>query len=163
VDDDPNHTHYYIWRWFAQLSAGQNECIHHTVAGEEGNDIVLRDLDEDDYLRISSYDRTANRFIVLLARKDEDEDPEDIKISLPASIQVGARYNRDQLFIGEGFSNGDKVQVHWITEDIEPKTGYRKNLIMGDPATIEVANDELTFTIPASRRLSTLVFTPGSP
>ena len=163
VDDDPNHTHYYIWRWFAQLSAGQNECIHHTVAGEEGNDIVLSDLDEDDYLRISSYDRTANRFIVLLARKDEDEDPEDIKISLPASIQVGARYNRDQLFIGEGFSNGDKVQVHWVTEDIEPKTGYRKNLIMGEPATIEVANDELTFTIPASRRLSTLVFTPSSP
>ena len=20
VEDDPNHTHYYIWRWFAQLS-----------------------------------------------------------------------------------------------------------------------------------------------
>ena len=40
VSDDPNHTHYYIWRWFAQLSAGQNECIHHAIAGEEGNDIL---------------------------------------------------------------------------------------------------------------------------
>ena len=31
-----------------------------------------------DYIRASSYDRTANRFIVLIARKDEDDDPQTI-------------------------------------------------------------------------------------
>jgi hypothetical protein len=163
VNDDPNHTHYYIWRWFAQLSAGQNECIHHTIAGEEGNDIIFSKIDEDDYLRISSYDRTANRFIVLLARKDEDEDPEDIEITLPASIQMGARYNRDDLFIGEGFTEGEDVHIKWITEDIEPKTGYRKNLTSGEPLSVEVKGDQLTFSIPSARRLTTVVLVPSKP
>ena len=163
VDDDPNHTHYYLWRWFAQLSAGPNECIHHTIAGEEGNDIIFSEIDEDDYLRISSYDRTANRFIVLLARKDDDQDPEDIEITLPASIQMGARYNRDNLFVGEGFSEGEEVQVRWISEDIEPKTGYRKNLTTGEPATLQVQEDQFSFTIPSARRLTTLVFMPSKP
>jgi len=131
--------------------------------GEEGNDIIFSEIDEDDYLLISSYDRTANRFIILVARKDEDEDPEDIELTLPATIQRGARYNRDNLFVGEGFSEGEKVQVQWISEDIEPKTGYRKNLTIGKLETVEVKDDHLTFTIPSARRLTTLVFMPSKP
>jgi len=163
VNDDPNHTHYYLWRWFAQLSAGQNECIHHTIAGEEGNDIIFSENDEDDYLRISSYDRTANRFIVLLARKDEDEGPEDIEITLPASIQVGSRYNQDNLFVGEGFSEGEEVRARWITEDIEPKTGYRKNRMSGEASFIVGMDDQLSVRIPMSQRLSTIVFEVAKP
>ena len=158
VPDDPNHTHYYVWRWYAQLSAGQNECIHHAIAGEQDNDIILGDIDEEDYIRASSYDRTANRFIVLIARKDEDDDPQNLTVSIPASIQPGARYNRDNLFTSEGFSEGEKVRVKWISEDIEPKTGYRKNLISDDSSIIEVTDGLLTFLIPETRRLTTLVF-----
>ena len=76
------------------MSAGQNECIHHTLAGEEGNDLILSEVDEDDYMRASSYSRTK-RFIVLLARQ-ADEDPEGVTITLPATIQKGARYHRDE-------------------------------------------------------------------
>jgi hypothetical protein len=31
---DPNHLHYYVWRWFSQIAAGANEVIRHAVAGE---------------------------------------------------------------------------------------------------------------------------------
>ena len=33
-------------RWYAQLSAGQNECIHHAIA-EQDNDIIPGDIDEE--------------------------------------------------------------------------------------------------------------------
>jgi len=158
VPDDPNHTHYYVWRWFAQLSAGQNECIHHTIAGEEGNDIILSEVDEDDYMRASSYDRTNNRFIVLLARQEADEDPEDLTITLPATIQKGARYHRDEIFVGEGFSEGEEISVRWVSEDIEPRTGYRENKISSDPQFVVVTDGLLSIEIPESRRLTTVIF-----
>ena len=158
VPDDPNHTHYYIWRWFAQLSAGQNECIHHAIAGEQGNDITLNEVKDKDFMRMTSYDRTADRFIVLVARKKANGDPEDLKISIPATIQKGKRYNRDGQFVGEGFVEGEKVRVRWTTEDIEPKTGYRQNKKSGDSDLIEVKDGKLTFTIPESQRLTSIIF-----
>ena len=158
VPDDPNHTHYYIWRWFAQLSAGQNECIHHAIAGEEENDITLTEVDDRNFMRISSYDRTEDRFIVLVARRKAKRNPEDITISIPATIQKGERYNRDGKFVGEGFAEGEKVRVRWITEDVEPKTGYRQNRKSGDTDLIEVKNGKLTFRLPAANRLTSIVF-----
>jgi hypothetical protein len=158
VPDDPNHTHYYIWRWFAQLSAGQNECIHHAIAGEEGNDILLAEVDDEDFMRMCSYDRTEDRFIVLVARRKSNRDPEGMTISIPATIQKGKRYNRDNQFVGEGFSEGEKVRVRWTTEDVEPKTGYRQNMKYGETDFIEVENNKLTFSIPESRRLTSIVF-----
>ena len=158
VPDDPNHTHYYIWRWFAQLSAGQNECIHHAIAGEEGNDITLGEVKDKDFMRMSSYDRTADRFIVLVARRKANRDPEDLKISIPATIQKGKRYNRDGQFVGEGFVEGEKVRVIWTTEDVESKTGYRQNKKSRDTDLIKVKDGKLTFTIPESHRLTSIVF-----
>lgn len=158
VPDDPNHTHYYIWRWFAQLSAGQNECIHHAIAGEEENDITLTEVDDRNFMRISSYDRTEDRFIVLVARRKAKRNPEDITISIPATIQKGERYNRDGKFVGEGFAEGEKVRVRWTTEDVEPKTGYRQNRKSGDTDLIEVKNGKLTFRLPAANRLTSIVF-----
>jgi hypothetical protein len=158
VADDPNHTHYYIWRWFAQLSGGQNECVHHAVAGEEGNDIILTGVKDKDFMRMSSYDRTADRFIVLVAQRKEKKDPCELTISIPASIKKGARYNRDEKFVGEGFKEGEKVRVVWTTEDVEPKTGYRKNKISGDTNVVQVRDGKLTFSIPESRRLTSIVF-----
>ena len=158
VPDDPNHTHYYIWRWFAQLSAGQNECIHHAIAGEEGNDILLTEVDDEDFMRMCSYDRTEDRFITLVARRKANRDPEDMTISIPATIQKGKRYNQDNQFVGEGFSEGEKVRVRWTTEDVEPKTGYRQNMKYGKTDFIEVENGKLTFSISESRRLTSIVF-----
>ena len=158
VPDDPNHTHYYIWRWFAQLSAGQNECIHHAIAGEEKNDITLTEVDDRNFMRMSSYDRTEDRFIVLVARRKANRDPEDMTISIPATIQKGERYNRNNQFVGEGFAEGEKVRVRWTTEDVEPKTGYRQNRKSGDTELIEVKNGKLTFRLPAANRLTSIVF-----
>jgi len=158
VPDDPNHTHYYIWRWFAQLSAGQNECIHHTIAGEEGNDIILKESDAEEFMRMSSYDRTNDRFIILLARKEAEKETNNLTISLPATIQHGSRYNRDKMFTGEGFAVGEKIRVRWITEDIEPTTGYRKNSKYDESSLTVDTEGQLTFNIPVAQRLTTLVF-----
>jgi hypothetical protein len=158
VADDPNHTHYYIWRWYAQLSAGQNESIHHAIAGEEGNDIELTGANDKDFMRMSSFDRTAKRFIVLVARKKAKKDPQDLTISIPAMIQKGARYNRDEEFIGEGFQEGEQLRVIWTTEDVEPKTGYRKNKTSGESSFIVVTNGQLTFSIPQAHRLTSVIF-----
>ena len=158
VPDDPNHTHYYIWRWFAQLSAGQNECVHHAVAGDEGNDILLTGVKDKDFMRMSSYDRTADRFIVLVAQRKGKKETSELSISIPASIQKGSRYNRDGKFVGEGFSEGERVRVLWTTEDIEPKTGYRKNKASGESSLVKVTNGQLTFIIPQSRRLTSVIF-----
>lgn len=163
VPDDPNHTHYYIWRWFAQLSAGQNECIHHAIAGEEDNDIILTGVDDEDFMRMSSYDRTAKRFIVLVARREVDEDAQDLTVSIPATIQKGERYNRNEQFVGEGFAEGEEVRVRWITEDVEPKTGYRKNNVSGESSLVVVTEGQLTFNIPESRRLTSVVFESVKP
>ena len=158
VPDDPNHTHYYIWRWFAQLSAGQNECIHHAIAGEEGNDIELKEVDDEDFMRMCSYDRTEDRFIVLIARRKANRDPEDMTISIPARIQKGKRYNRDNQFVGEGFTEGEKFRVRWTTEDVEPKTGYRQNKKSGETDLTEIKDGKLTFRLPKANRLSSIVF-----
>ena len=158
VPDDPNHTHYYIWRWFAQLSAGQNECIHHTIADEEGNDIIFKENHSDEFMRMSSYDRTKKRFIILLAKRDPDQESQDITISFPATIQNGNRYNRDNKFTGEGFTIGDKIQVRWTTEDVETKTGYRKNSRYEEAMLIVDEEGQLTCSIPLVQRLTTLVF-----
>lgn len=164
VPDDPNHPHYYVWRWVAQLSAGQNECVHHTMPGELGNDINMTGVDSSNYIRMSSYDRTAKRFIVLVARRDaeEVEDPLDLNLSIPATIQEGARYNRDGLFLGEGFLDGEEVIVKWTTEDIEPSTGYRKNTLT-QSEKIMVKDGNLAVNIPAIRRLTTIIFESQAP
>ncbi|MEL0099629.1 MAG: hypothetical protein VW907_08750, partial [Opitutae bacterium] len=38
---DPNHLHYYIWKWYSQISGGKDEVIRHAIAGENGNDIKV--------------------------------------------------------------------------------------------------------------------------
>ncbi|MEL0098845.1 MAG: hypothetical protein VW907_04750, partial [Opitutae bacterium] len=71
-----------------------------------------------------------------------------------------ARYHRDEIFVGEGFSEGEKISVRWISEDIEPKTGYRKNKISGQSSISVVTDGQLSVIVPESRRLTTVVFEP---
>ena len=41
---DPNHLHYYVWRWYSQIAGGSDEAIRHAIAGEVGNDINISGL-----------------------------------------------------------------------------------------------------------------------
>jgi hypothetical protein len=158
VPDDPNHTHYYIWRWYAQLSAGRHECVHHAIAGESGNDIVITGADPEDLLRVCSYDRTAKRFIVLIARRAADGPPQDLLVQIPARIQKGARYHRDGRFDGEGMRNRQRYRVRWTSEEIDPTTGYRRDKHNGESSGQMVRAGTLTAAIPGSRRFTTIVF-----
>jgi hypothetical protein len=79
-------------------------------------------------------------------------------ISIPATIQKGKRYNRNNQFVGEGFAEGEKVRVRWISEDVEPKTGYRQNMKSGETDLIDVKDGKLTFKITAANRLTSIVF-----
>jgi hypothetical protein len=133
------------------------------LQARKDNDIILTGVDDEDFMRMSSYDRTAKRFIVLVARRDVDEDPQDLTVSIPATIQKGERYNRNEQFVGEGFAEGEEVRVRWITEDVEPKTGYRKNNVSGESSLVVVTEGQLTFNIPESRRLTSVVFESVKP
>ena len=69
VDDyinppDPNHLHYYVWRWFAQIAASTDEVIRHAVAGEVGNDISVTGsgFTGNERYRIAAYNRTKKIF-----------------------------------------------------------------------------------------------------
>jgi hypothetical protein len=158
VPDDPNHTHYYIWRWLAQLSAGANECVHHAIAGEANNDITVTGLLDDGLLRMSSYDRTADRFIVLIARDKADILQQNISVSIPSQIRKGAVYHRDGRFVGEGLKDGERYQVRWTSEDINARTGYSTSKANGNGRDHVVRDGLLTVDIPAARRLTTIVF-----
>jgi len=107
---------------------------------------------------MSSYDRTNERFIVLLARREAEKEPNNLTISLPAKIQHGSRYNRDKMFTGEGFAAGEQIRVRWTTEDVTPTTGYRKNSKYEESSLTVDSEGQLTFNIPAAQRLTTLVF-----
>jgi len=158
VPDDPNHTHYYIWRWYAQLTAGRHECIHHAIAGEPGNDIVVTGVPSDALIRISSYDRTAKRFIVLIARSNPDAMQADITIRIPARIRKGKRYHHDGRFVGEGMQDGASYAIRWTTENVDSRTGYHCDKTSGKTGGHRVQDGILTATIPASQRLTTIVF-----
>jgi hypothetical protein len=45
-----------------------------------------------------------------------------------------------------------------VSEDIEPRTGYRENKISSEPQFVVVTDGRLTIEIPESRRLTTVVF-----
>jgi len=37
--NDANQLHYYIWKWYSQISSGSDEAIRHAIKGELNNDI----------------------------------------------------------------------------------------------------------------------------
>ena len=124
---DPNHLHYYIWRWYAQISGGNDEVIRHAVAGEAGNDIGVfgPDFTGPERYRISSYNRTRNSFMVLIYASGATA-KHWVKVAIPATIQDGWHYNNkfsQQDYRGEGFKDGDSYQARIITKNISPQDG----------------------------------------
>lgn len=159
---DPNHLHYYIWKWYAQIAGGSDEVIRHAVAGEIGNDVVVTGagFTGNERYRLASYNRTRKSFTVLIYSGGANTKmPATLKI--PAQIRTGFHYNNEFSkidFRGEGFQDGDRYQARVITKDISPTNGadIKPRQFMTAPAT--VTNETLIATIPRIDRFTTVEF-----
>ena len=137
---DPNHLHYYVWRWYSQITGGSDEVIRHAIKGETGNDILVSGsgMTGDEQYSISSYNRTKKTFTVLIYASGANGKGA-IDVSIPARIQNGKYYNNDHSLIdfrGEGFGNGTKYKVLAETKNLNRKNGSDQDLsIINIPET----------------------------
>lgn len=159
---DSNHLHYYIWRWYAQIAGGSHEVIRHAIVGEKGNDIVVagEGFAGEERYRIASFDRTRNRFTVLIYASGADGKA-SATISIPAKIKTGNHYNNDFTptdFRGEGFSNGDVYYARVITKNISIEDGSDVNPIFFETSDAKVDAETLTVTVPKMRRFTAIEF-----
>jgi len=136
VPGDPNHLHYYIWRWFAQIAGGSDEVVRHAIAGEAGNDIAVigRGYVGNERYKISSYNRTKKEFTILLYASGASAFPETYtKLSIPATIQQGRHYHTGKStidFRGEGLADGATFTATIETKNICPQTGKDKDVTL---------------------------------
>ena len=163
---DPNHVHYYAWRWFSQLAGGSDEVIRHAVAGETGNDIELT-VDgkpaETGY-RMASWNRDRKRFIVLVVRPSVSpigRGDVTMQLRIPSQIRSGNRYNNDQSPIdyrGEGFAEGTEFVAEIETKDFDDHSGLDANVRTFTSAPATVLDGMLSVTIPAARNFTKVEF-----
>ena len=164
---DPNHLHYYIWRWYAQLGGGSDEVIRHALAGERNNDIKVwgPGFTGAETYRMASYNRTRETFQVLLyAGGASGKLWADV--SIPATIQDGAVYNNRHSrrdFRGEGFADGETYQAVVETKDISMEDGsdLGRRVITTTPAVVE--NGMLTVRVPVMDRFTRIEFRRAEP
>jgi len=159
---DPNHLHYYIWRWYAQIAGGSDEVIRHAIAGEDGNDITVTGdgFAGDEHYRISSWNRTRQHFTVLLHASGADGNS-SATVTIPARIQTGRHYNtaastRD--FRNEGFGDGDKYIARVITKDISIDNGSDVKAVYFESDAAKVSNGILAVTVPNINRFTAIEF-----
>jgi len=167
VDDyinppDPNHLHYYIWKWYAQIAGGSDEVIRHAVAREAGNDIAVTGnaFTGDERYRISSFNRTRRHFTVLIYASGAGGDG-SATVSIPAKIKSGHHYNNESSrhdFRGEGFSDGDTYRARIITKDISIEDGSDVNPVYLETDDAKVSDDTLTVTVPNINRFTAIEF-----
>jgi hypothetical protein len=160
---DPNHLHYYIWKWYAQIAGGTDEVIRHAVAGESGNDIAVNGdgFTGNERFRIASWNRTRQQFIVLIYASGANGKTA-AKVSIPSKIMTGRHYNHDHSHIdfrGEGFNDGDTYTAHIITKEISDQDGSDSTPFHHETPIATVANESLTVTVPNIRRFTTIQFT----
>lgn len=159
---DPNHLHYYIWKWYAQAAGGSDEVIRHAMAGEVGNDIVVMGpgFTGNERYRISSWNRTRQRFTVLIHASGANGKTW-AKVSFPSKIQKGYHYNNEfsnTFFRGEGFANGDTYYARVITKDISIENGSDVNPVYFETADANVENGTLTARVPKLNRFTVIEF-----
>ncbi len=163
---DPNHLHYYVWRWFSQISSGANEVIRHAVAGEVGNDIVVTGsgFTGDERYRISSFNRTDNSFRVLIYASGANGKTA-MKVTIPSTIQTGRHSNTGKRtidFRGEGLACDQSYHVKIITKNISDQDGsdsYRRVL---NSKITTVKEGVLMATISNVRKFTRIDFIPVS-
>ncbi len=157
--NNPNHPHYYIWKWYSQIASGKDEVVRHAMPYEQNNRLSVSGRAPNGWqFTISSYNVTQNSFIVLLYL-DQENGMNDVTVSIPSKVQQGEVYHRNASpFVGMGFSNGESYKVEWETKDIITSTGRDSNKLSGiSPAQI-VTNGKLIFKILGIRVFTTLVF-----
>lgn len=159
---DPNHLHYYIWRWYSQIAGGSDEVIRHAMAGEKGNNITAlgNGLSGNEQYKISSYNRTKNSFTVLVYASGANGKG-FLEIAIPSTVQDGKSYNNKDSakdFRGEGFRNGSKYKVLVESKDINQTTGADENIDRSNSRTQIVSNGTLKFRIPTLRQFTKVEF-----
>ena len=160
---DPNHLHYYIWRWYAQIAGGSDEVIRHALADEKNNDIVVKGkgYTGKEQFRIASYNRTKEEFVVLVYASGADGE-DAATVSIPATIQTGKVYNNEfsrHDYRGEGFSKGDTYYAVVETHDLSRSTGQpvgRRVRIETEDLTVK--GGTLSVEVPTMNRFTTIRF-----
>ncbi len=159
---DPNHLHYYVWRWYAQISGGNDEVIRHAVAGEPANNIGVfgPDFTGPERYRISSYNRTRNSFMVLIYASGATA-KHWVKVAIPATIQNGRHYNNElsqQDYRGEGFKDGDSYKARIITKNISPKDGSDIDPSVTESKVLTVENGMLHIPVMKMNKFTAIEF-----
>jgi len=162
---DPNHLHYYIWRWYAQIAGGSDEVIRHARAGEIGNDITALGpgYTGAERYRISSYNRSQNKFTVLLYAGGA-AGKSWAKLSIPSTVQNGYYYNNDTStadFRGEGFTEGEYYVARVTTKDISLDDGSDVGVKISETLGT-VANGKLSARLGNVQPFSTVEFFAAS-
>ncbi len=160
---DPNHLHYYIWRWYAQIAGATDEVIRHALAGEPGNDIKVEGpgYTGKEHYKISSWNRTKRKFTVLIY-SDGANGQAWVKVAIPSTIQNGRRYNNSHSkrdFRGEGFADGTRYRATITTQDISRAHGGDINKVTMRSKVEKVTNGELQAAVTSMGKFTTIEFT----
>ncbi len=159
---DPNHLHYYVWRWYAQIAGGPDEVIRHAMADQLGNDIAVwgPGYRGKEKYRISSYNRTRDRFLVLVyASGANGRCP--ATVSIPATIQRGFYYNNEFSrldFRGEGFAKCEPYYARVVTKDISMQNGADVDVVRTQTGKLRPRCRKLTVTVPRMNKFTTIEF-----
>lgn len=159
---DPNHLHYYVWRWYAQIAGRSDEVIRHAIAGEKNNDIAVTGdaFTGKERYRISSFNRTRKHFTVLIYSGEADG-KKSATVSIPSKIKTGKHYNNGfsrHDFRDEGFSDGDVYYARIITKDISLKDGSDVNAVYLETDDAKVSGETLTVSIPKMNKFTAIEF-----
>lgn len=162
---DPNHLHYYIWRWYAQIAGGVEEVVRHALANQTGNDIVVNGeaFAGDERYRMSSWNRSRERFTVLVYAENADGSS-SATVTIPATIQSNQRPGdgRKRGFVGEGFQDGETYVAHVITKDISDRDGSDVEPVDTVSPASAVTDNLLTVAIPNMKRFTAIEFVRAS-
>jgi len=161
---DPNHLHYYAWRWFSQLAGGSDEVIRHAMSGERGNDVTTfgNGLTGNEQYKLSSYNRSKKTFTVLIYASGA-AGTGFANVSIPATVQDGKCYNNEfsaKDFRGEGFKDGQKYRARIVTKDINRTTGADEKVSVQEAKELVVTNGTLTAKVGNLRRFTKIEFLP---
>ncbi len=159
---DPNHLHYYVWRWFAQIAGGTDEMIRHAVAGEIGNDVVVngRGFTGNERFRIAGYNRSHESFRVLIYASGASG-LETATVKIPSTIQTGLHSNTGKNrhdFRGEGFADGERYQARVVTKNIDGRTGADREQRVFETSVRVVADGTLEAVIPGIKPFTMVDF-----
>ena len=163
---DPNHLHYYVWRWYAQIAGGSDEVIRHAVAGEVENDIAVTGPGYTgvERYRVSSFNRTRDCFTVLLYAAGANGESW-AKLLIPSRIQNGRHYNNRSSrvdFRGEGLPDGARYDVRIVTKDIRPDDGQDDSRVEFEQSNLIVSNEILRVHIPALNKFTWVEFSKAT-